>query len=85
MEVSGQLRSPAALPPWKDWRLVGPQSWSGRCGEENNFALPGIEPGPSSPSLLGLSYPGSFPTFTGLMLQLCHDRFLPYPFHYPAI
>jgi hypothetical protein len=40
-------------------RLDGPQSRSGRCGKETNLALPGIEPGPSSPSLYRLSYPGS--------------------------
>jgi hypothetical protein len=38
-------------------RLDWPQSQSGRCGDENNLALPGIEPGPSSPSLYQLSYP----------------------------
>jgi hypothetical protein len=31
-----------------DRRLGGPQRWSGRCGEEKNLALSGIEPGPSS-------------------------------------
>jgi hypothetical protein len=55
MEVSGQLHAPDALPPWKspryplDRRLGGAQRRSGRCGEETNFALPGIEAGPSSP------------------------------------
>jgi hypothetical protein len=51
MEVSGQLRAPAALPqgknPWypSDRRLGGPQSRSGRRGEEKNFQpLPGLEP-----------------------------------------
>jgi hypothetical protein len=34
-----------------DRRLGGPQGQSGRCGEEKNLAVPGIEPGPSSPSL----------------------------------
>jgi hypothetical protein len=43
MGVSGQLHAPAAL----DRRLAGSQSWSGRCGEEKNFALPGIELGPA--------------------------------------
>jgi hypothetical protein len=32
-------------------RLGRPQNRSGRCGEETNLAVPGIEPGPSSPSL----------------------------------
>jgi hypothetical protein len=42
MEVSGQLHAPAALPPGKDTRypldrrLGGPQSQSGRGGEEKN-------------------------------------------------
>jgi hypothetical protein len=30
-------------------RLSGPQSRSGRCGEEKNRALPGMKPGQSSP------------------------------------
>jgi hypothetical protein len=33
-----------------DRRLDGPQSRSGRCGEEKNLALPGIETGTSSPT-----------------------------------
>jgi hypothetical protein len=51
MEVSGQLHVPAALlrgkRPWYplDRRLGGPQSRSGRGGEEKNSQLsPGIEP-----------------------------------------
>jgi hypothetical protein len=51
MEVSGQLHSPAALPPEKetpyplDRRLGEPQSRSGRGGEEKNSQPPpGIEP-----------------------------------------
>jgi hypothetical protein len=52
MEVSGQVHSPAALPqgkksPWYplDRRLGGPQSRSGRGGEEKNTQPPpGIEP-----------------------------------------
>jgi hypothetical protein len=42
MEVSGQLHAPAALPQEKssryplDKRLGGPQSRSGRAGEEKN-------------------------------------------------
>jgi hypothetical protein len=51
MEVSGQLHAPAALPPGKspryllDRRLGGPQSRSGRGGEEKNSQpLPGLEP-----------------------------------------
>jgi hypothetical protein len=51
MEVSGQLHAPAALPPEKDPSqypldriLGGPQSRSGRGGEEKNSQLPpGIE------------------------------------------
>jgi hypothetical protein len=50
MEVSGQLHAPAALPPGKDpqyaldRRLGGPQSRSGRGGEEKNSQYPpGIE------------------------------------------
>jgi hypothetical protein len=49
MEVSGQLHTLAALPPGKgcqlDRRLGGPQSRSGRGGEEKNFQhSPGNEP-----------------------------------------
>jgi hypothetical protein len=50
MEVSGQLHAPATLPPGKklwyplDRRLGGPQSRSGRGGEEKHSQLlPGIE------------------------------------------
>jgi hypothetical protein len=50
MEVSGKLHAPAALPPEKesryplDRRLGGPQSRSGRGGEEKNSQpSPGIE------------------------------------------
>jgi len=44
MEVSGQLHVSAALPPGKE-HPGGPQSRSGRDGEEINFQpLPGIEP-----------------------------------------
>jgi hypothetical protein len=49
MEVSGQLHDPAALPhgksPWYplDRRLSGPQSRSGRGGEENSQPLLGLE------------------------------------------
>jgi hypothetical protein len=34
-----------------DMRLSGPQSQSGRCGEDKILPLPGIEPWPSSSSL----------------------------------
>jgi hypothetical protein len=34
-----------------DRRLDGPQRWSGRFREEKNFAVSGIKPGQSSPSL----------------------------------
>jgi hypothetical protein len=51
MEVGDQFHAPAALPPGKeplvpiDRRLGGPQSRSGRCGEEKNSEpLPRIEP-----------------------------------------
>jgi hypothetical protein len=51
MEVSGQLHTPATLALRKeplipmDRRLGGPQSRSGRGGEEKNSQLPpGIEP-----------------------------------------
>jgi hypothetical protein len=51
MEGSGQLQAPAALPPGKspwyplDRKLGGPQSRSGRGGEEKNSQPPpGIEP-----------------------------------------
>jgi hypothetical protein len=49
-EVSGQLHAPADLTQSKEprhtfvRRLGGPQSLSGRCGEEKNPALPGIKP-----------------------------------------
>jgi hypothetical protein len=49
MEVSGQLISPATLPPEKrppyilDRRLAEPQRQSGRCGAEKNVALSKIE------------------------------------------
>jgi hypothetical protein len=51
MEVSGQLHAPAPLAPEKELvvplgrRLGGPQSRSGRDGEEKNSQpLPGLEP-----------------------------------------
>jgi hypothetical protein len=51
MEMSGQLRATAALPPGKEpqyplnERLVEPQSQSGRPGEEKHlFVLLGFEP-----------------------------------------
>jgi hypothetical protein len=31
-----------------------PQSWSGRCEEEKNLDMPGIEPGPYSPWLVAI-------------------------------
>jgi hypothetical protein len=48
MEVSGQLHASAALPLEAGWapELV----WT----QEKNRGLPGIEPGPSSPSLYRL-------------------------------
>jgi hypothetical protein len=51
MKVNGQLLRPGCFisekSPWYplDRRLGGPQSRSGRCGEEKNLLpLPGIEP-----------------------------------------
>jgi hypothetical protein len=51
MIISGQILAPAALPTGKeplvpmDRRLIGPQSRSGRGGEEKNSQPPlGIEP-----------------------------------------
>jgi hypothetical protein len=57
LEVSGQLHAAGEEPPGihciGGW--VGPpQGRSGRCGEEKNLALPGIELGPSSPYLYRL-------------------------------
>jgi hypothetical protein len=57
MKVSGQLHSPATLPPWKPLLLLvstgnehgWPHSRSERYGEEKNLLLPGIEPKPLSP------------------------------------
>jgi hypothetical protein len=50
--ASGQLHAPAALPggraPGTHW-MGGVQGLTGRCGEEKNLALPGIEPGPPNP------------------------------------
>jgi hypothetical protein len=71
MEVSGQLHDPATLPQGKNpryplgRRLGGPQSRSGRGGEEKNSQPPpGIEPlNPGlparSPVLYQLKYYGS--------------------------
>jgi hypothetical protein len=68
MEVNGQLHTPAALPRGKeslvplDRRLGGPQSRSGRDGEEKNSQSPlGIEPSnpdrpAHSPALYQLNY-----------------------------
>jgi hypothetical protein len=70
--LGGKLHAPAALPqgksPWYplDRKMDGPQSRSGRGGEEKNSQpLPGIEPqNPDrparSPALYRLSYHGSF-------------------------
>jgi hypothetical protein len=71
MEVSGQVRAPAALSLGKsplyplDRRLLGPQSHSGRGGEEKNSQPPPRietqDPDRSarSPALYRLSYHGS--------------------------
>jgi hypothetical protein len=54
MEVSGQLHTPAAFPQGKSplcplyRELGGPQSWSGRFGEEKILVLPGLELRPLS-------------------------------------
>jgi hypothetical protein len=58
--MSGQLHAPATLPPAKesryslDRRTGWPQNRSGRCGEEKNLALPGIEPWWSSPLTIAI-------------------------------
>jgi hypothetical protein len=39
-----------------DRRLDGPQNWSGRREKEKIFAMPGIEPGPSSLSLYRIPF-----------------------------
>jgi hypothetical protein len=51
MEMSGKFNAPVTLTPEKEPRclfrrkLGGPQSPSGRCGEENNLSsIPEIEP-----------------------------------------
>jgi hypothetical protein len=74
MEVSGQLHAPAALPPGKetlvpmDRRLGGPQSRSGRGGEEKNsqpspeIELYNLYRPARSPALYRLSYHGSLRT-----------------------
>jgi hypothetical protein len=70
MEVSGQLHAPAALPPGErapgtvlDRGLGGPQSRSGRRGEEKKTS-PYRQSNPGrlvrSPSLYRLSYPYTF-------------------------
>jgi hypothetical protein len=82
MEVSGQLHAPAALPQGKspryplDRRLGGPQSRSGRGGEEKNSQPPqGIElQNPDrpahSPALYGLSYHSSLRLHGVLLFKL---------------
>jgi hypothetical protein len=65
MEVSAQLHAPVTSTGGKitwyplDRRMGGPQIRSRHCGREKNHALPGIQPGPSSPSPYRLSYPDS--------------------------
>jgi hypothetical protein len=52
---------PQRKSPWYllDRRLSGPQSWSGRGGEEKNSQpLPGLEPPIIQPMAIPLSYPG---------------------------
>jgi hypothetical protein len=60
MEVSGQLHASAALPARKEPRypLGGPKSSFGRCREEKNLALPGIETREAQPAVR-MSYPDS--------------------------
>jgi hypothetical protein len=43
--------TPGEIAPRTQWirGWVGPHSRSGRCGKEKNLALPGMEPGSSSP------------------------------------
>jgi len=54
MEVSDQLHAPAALPPEKE--PGGPQSRSGRGGEEKNSQhLPELEPPPPDHSAAGMT------------------------------
>jgi hypothetical protein len=55
--VNGILHATVTLPREKssyyplDGKVCGPQSLCGCCGEEKYLALPGIEPGLSSPWL----------------------------------
>jgi hypothetical protein len=66
MEVSDQSHAPAALPQGKspcypmDRRLGGPQSRSGRGGEEKNSQPPPRIVQPVAKSPYRLSYHGSF-------------------------
>jgi hypothetical protein len=83
MEMSGQLHSPRASPPWKitrcplDKRLDGLQSRSGRCGE--NLPLPGIEHGSSSPQTAAMQ-DCAMPAVATSILRLDNlDRKGPYP------
>jgi hypothetical protein len=55
-----------------DKKLGGPQSRSGRCGEETNVAMPSIEPRPSSPSLYQLLYP-DFMCIVNHFLYISHQ------------
>jgi hypothetical protein len=74
MEVTGQLHAPAALPPGKDpgylidRRLGGPQSRSGRGGEEKNSQpLPGLEPPIIQP--VAQRYTTEIPRLHGMFLK----------------
>jgi hypothetical protein len=72
MEVNDQLHAPAALPPRKEPRyplarkMGGPQSRSGRGGEEKN-SLGGLEP------------PIIQPVAQGYTTELCTKIFSVYP------
>jgi hypothetical protein len=75
MEVSGQFHAPAAVPhgksPWHplDRRLGGPQSRSGRGGEEKNSQpLPELEP-PIKPPI-AQRYTNSFQDISALKFRM---------------
>jgi len=72
--VSGQLHASASLlqgkSPWYplDRRLGGPQSQSGRDGEEKNSQLlPGLEPPIIQPVAIPLSYAVRHTTVSGML------------------
>jgi hypothetical protein len=77
MEVSGQLHAPAALPQEKspycplDRRLGGPQSRSGRSGEEKSpQSPPGFEPpNPDRPARSPVAIPTELSRFSRLFYK----------------